>query len=440
MLFLPLLILALVLAVPLVSVQAQPIQGGLVIQADIEGTITRATLEYVEEVLELGERDNAQAIILRLNTPGGGVAETEKIVELMINSPTPIIGFVDPPGASAVSAGTWILMATDVAAMAPGTTIGSLQPVIIGPEGFQPVEEDKIVNFVVEKVQEVLALHGRNESLADAFVRENLNLGATDALEAGAIEVVADDTQDLLDKVNGMVTYHKGIELSFSNPVLEIRGPSIRVRAIVIISDPLVGSILLLLGIYGIIFGISTPGHGAEIFGTIAVALGLVGLGFSVSLIALFLIVLGVALLIVEIATPSFGAVGTGGIIAILIGTLFLAPISPPTFLITPEAQLRILITLLVPTAAVGGFLLFALYKVIQVRRQRPYHDRLIGETAVALDSLGPGKRGYVRYEGELWQAVSEEEIQPDDRVFILRREGPVLTVGKTPVETAEEE
>ncbi|MEE9236826.1 MAG: nodulation protein NfeD [Thermoplasmata archaeon] len=434
LLFLP-IVFSLLLIASLSSVQAQSSQSGLVIQADIDGTITRATLDYITEILEVAEQENAQAIILRLDTPGGGVAETEKIVQLMLNSSVPIIGYVNPVGASADSAGTWILMATDVAAMTPGTTIGSLQPVIIGPEGFQPIEDDKIINNVVAKVRNVLALHGRNESLADAFVRENLNLNAEDAVQAGAIELTADSPEHLLLSMSGMVTHYKGIQLSFSDPDIQIRGPSIRVRAIVIISDPVLGSILLLLGIYGVIFGISTPGHGAEVFGVIAVSLGVIALGFSISLISIFLITLGVALIIVEITTPSFGAIGTGGIISILLGSLFLAPIRPPTFLIAPAVQLRILLALMIPTAVVGGFLLFALYKVLQVRKQKPFHDRFIGGTAIAVDALAPGKKGYVRYEGELWQAITEDEIQPEETVFILARDGPVLTVDRKPPE-----
>ncbi len=397
-------------------------------------------MEYVSEILEAGERERADAILLRLNTPGGGVAETEIIVEMMLNSPLPIIGYVNPAGASADSAGTWILMGTDLAAMAPATTIGSVQPVIIGPEGFQPVEDEKIVNNIVTKIRTLLEFHGRNESLADAFVRENLNLGAEDALEANAIEIVAETTSELLSKADGLVTNYKGIQLSLSDPTVEVRGPSVRIRAIVIISDPTIASILFLLGLYGIIFGISTPGHGAEIFGTIAVVLGLVGLGFSISLIAIFLLVLGVALVIIEIATPSFGVVGTGGIIAIILGTLFLAPIRPPSFLVTPQMQLQILLTLLIPTAAVGAFLLFALYKVLQARRQKPFHERIVGSTAVAVDALSPGKKGYVRHEGELWLATSEEEIQPEEKVFIHARDGTLLTVAKEPPEEPAEE
>jgi membrane-bound serine protease (ClpP class) len=422
--------------VPLAAVAGQTSQP-LVLQMNIGGVITRATLEHFVEVLDAAQSQGADAILLNLNTPGGGVAETEEIVELMLNSATiPIIGYVGPAGASADSAGTWILEATDVAAMTPGTTIGSLQPVIIGPEGFMPVDDPKIVNNIVEKVKSVLILHGRNESLADAFVRENLNLNAPAALEAGAIEVIADDINALLAELDGQTTFFKGVTLDLANAQVVVQSPSIRLQAIGIITDPVVASILFLLGIYGVIFGISTPGVGAEVFGIIAIALGLVGLGFSVNLVSLFLIGLGVALLIVEIATPSFGVVGAGGIVSLVLGTLFLAPIAPPEVLITAEEQLRILLILLVPTAVFGGFLLFAMYKVLQARRAKPFH-RMIGEEAEAIDGLKPGEKGYVRYESEMWNAESGEEVAEGDTVYILAKDGPTLTVSKRPPQTS---
>ncbi|MEE9593418.1 MAG: nodulation protein NfeD, partial [Thermoplasmata archaeon] len=418
---------------PLASVAGQTSQP-LVLQMNIGGVITRATLEHFVEVLDAAQSQGADAILLNLNTPGGGVAETEEIVQLMLNTPIPIIGYVGPAGASADSAGTWILMATDVAAVTPGTTIGSLQPVIIGPDGFQPVDDPKIVNNIVEKVKNVLILHGRNESLADAFVRENLNLNAPDALAAGAIEVTAGDITALMAELDGRTTFLKGVTLDLANAQVADQAPSIRLQAIGIITDPVVASILFLLGIYGVIFGISTPGVGAEVFGIIAIALGLVGLGFSVNLVSLFLIGLGVALLIVEIATPSFGVVGAGGIISLVLGTLFLAPIAPPTVLITAEEQLRILLILLVPTAVFGGFLLFAMYKVLQARRAKPFH-RMIGEEAEAIDGLKPGAKGYVRYEGEMWNAESGEEVAEGETVYILAKDGPTLTVSKSPLQ-----
>ncbi|MFQ6013444.1 MAG: nodulation protein NfeD [Thermoplasmata archaeon] len=432
------LLLVIGLLLPLAHVAGQTSRP-LVMQMNIEGTIGRGTLEHFNEVLGAAEGQGAAAVLLRLDTPGGGLAETLDIVKAMLRSPIPFIGYVSPVGASALSAGTMILMATDVAAMAPSTSIGSVQPVLLGPEGFEPITDPKIVNPLVEQMQINLRDHGRNVSLAEAFIKENLNLNAEKALAANAIELIAADTASLLAMLDGQTTFFKGVTLRLANPAVVVQTPSIRLQAIGIITDPIVASILFLLGIYGVIFGISTPGIGAEIFGIIAIALGLVGLGFSVSLISLFLIALGVALLLVEIATPSFGVIGAGGIVALVLGTLFLAPIAPPTVLITAEEQLRILLILLVPTAVFGAFLLFAMYKALQARRAKPYH-KMIGERARALDGLKPGEKGYVRYEGELWRAVSGEKIEAEARVYILAKDGPTLTVGRTPPETPQEE
>lgn len=427
----------LIYTIPLPTAEAQ---GELVLQADIEGAITRGTLEYLREVVEVATRDGAAAIVLRLETPGGGLAETQEMVKLMLETPIPFIGFVSPVGASALSAGTMILMATDVAAMAPGTTIGSLQPVIITAEGFQPIDDPKIINALVAEVHEILVAHGRNETLADAFIRENLNLNATQAVAAGATEFVADDVPDLLAQLDGEVTHFKQIALSFQNPTIRIQAPSISLQVLTFITDPIVGSILLLLGIYGVIFGISAPGYGPEVFGTIAILLGLIALGFNVNLIALGLIGIGIALLIVEIATPSFGALGAGGIVAIVLGSLFLAPISPPTVLIAPPAQLEILLILLIPTAILGAFLLFAVYKVLQARRAEPFHDQMVGGRARTVDPLTPGKEGYVRYEGELWSAIADASIPANTTVYIHAREETVLTVKTEPLPEPETE
>ncbi|MEE9267830.1 MAG: ATP-dependent Clp protease proteolytic subunit, partial [Thermoplasmata archaeon] len=233
--------------VPLVAVAGQTTQP-LVLQMNIDGAITRATLEHFLEVLDAAQSQGADAILLNMNTPGGGVAETEEIVELMLNSPLPMIGYVGPAGASADSAGTWILVATDVAAMTPGTTIGSLQPVLIGPQGFEVIDDPKIVNNIVAKVKNVLTLHGRNESLADAFVRDNLNLNAPNALAAGAIEVIADDIDALMADLDGRTTFLKGVTLDLANARVVVQTPSIRLQAIGIITDPVVASLLFLLG------------------------------------------------------------------------------------------------------------------------------------------------------------------------------------------------
>ena len=199
------------------------------------------------------------------------------------------------------------------------------------------------------------------------------------------------------------------------------------------LSDPLVASLLLILGIYLVIFGISAPGHGAEIAGVIILLLALIGLGFSVDPIALLLFIVGVILIIVEIKTPGFGVFGIGGIIAIVLAAAFLAPLRPLRFLVSPDYQIFFLASFLIPTGFFGGFLLFAMYKVQQVRHRAPIVGEMVGQPATAVDGLRPGEKGYVMHRGELWQAIADEPLSAEARVYIRGVDGIVLRVSSTP-------
>jgi membrane-bound serine protease (ClpP class) len=435
-----LLILALLASSAIPSARAQ---GPRVLLAEIDGPIDRSTVDYIREAIdearvpELGY----SALMIRLDTPGGGLDETTELAQLMNNAAdVPILGWVGPVGAQAWSAGTILLVSTDLAAMAPGTTIGSVQPVIIGPTGVEPVTDSKIINAVVNLTRTQLGLHNRSTDLAERFVVENLNLNASEALALGAIEIVAATPQDFLGQADGRrlvvqedSTVYKDITLSVSGAEIVPFGASARVRLLAILADPLVASLALILGIYLLIFGLSAPGHGAEIAGAILLLLALVGLGFSVDPIALLLIVFGIILILVELKTPGFGAFGAGGIIAIIIGAVFLAPLRPPRFVVSPEYQVFFLVALLVPTASFGGFLFFAVYKVLEIRRRKPTIGMMVAEPVRVVDPVGPGQRGYVRYRGELWQATSEDALAPDEEAFIQSIDGIQLRVARSP-------
>lgn len=208
--------------------------------------------------------------------------------------------------------------------------------------------------------------------------------------------------------------------------------PAARTQVLRFLSDPLVSGLLLIIGIYALIFGLSNPGAGAEVAGVIMIILGLIGLGFGISPLALALIVLGALFLIAELVTPGFGALGVAGIVSIVLGTFFLAPLRPPETFVAEDYQILILAGLLTPTAGFGGFLLFALYKVLQVRRRRPaVGSGMVGSEAAALDPLGPGRRGFVLYQGEMWSASSAEDVAAGEKVVITERQGPEVKVRK---------
>jgi membrane-bound serine protease (ClpP class) len=409
-------------------------QGHRVLLATVDGAIDRSTVDYMREAIEEARSGGYAALIVRFDTPGGALAETLEIAALFNNArDLPILGWVGPVGAHAWSAGTVLLVSTDLAAMATGTTIGSVAPVEIGPGGVVPVTDEKVINAVVGAIREELMLHGRNESLADAFVRDNLNLNAGEAVSRRATELVAEDPGALADLGNGRTLVYKGLPLATSGSEVVTFSASPRVRLLVILSNPLVASLLLVLGIYLVIFSISAPGHGGEIAGIIILLLALVGLGFSVDPIALLLFLVGIILILLEIKTPGFGAFGIGGLVAIVLAAAFLAPLRPPRFVVSPDYQIFFLAALLTPTGFIGGFLLFALYKVQQVRHQKPRVGEMLGESATVVDGLRAGERGYVKHRGELWQAIAEQDMPADAKAFIHSVEGITLHVSSNP-------
>ena len=426
-------------AIVLAAMPAARAQGPRVLLAVVDGAIVRSTVDYLQEAIDETRAGGYAALMVRFDTPGGGLLETVAISGIFNNArDVPILGWVGPVGAHAWSAGTILLVSTDLAAMAPGTTIGSVAPVEVGPGGVTPVTDEKIINAVVGAISEELSINGRNTSLADAFVRDNLNLNATRAQAYGATELVASSPEDFANQANGLTTVYKGKTLGTAGAEIDTFSASARVRLLEILSNPLVSSLLLILGIYLVIFGISAPGHGAEIAGIIILLLAIVGLGFSVDPIALLLFIVGIVLILIEIKTPGFGAFGIGGIIAIVLAAAFLAPLRPPRFVVSPDYQIFFLAVLLTPTGFFGGFLLFAMYKVQQVRHRTPIVGEMIGLSATVKDGLRPGEKGYVMHRGELWQAVSDETLPGEAKVYIRGVDGIVLRVSTTPPTSAE--
>ena len=407
-----------------------------VVVVELKDTITPASDDIVNEALRNAQLENAQALVIILNTPGGGFEETKKIIEHIETSSVPVIGYVYPKGATAWSAGTLILLATDIAAMAPNTIIGSAQPIEMTAEGMRPIKEEKIINAVVALAEERAKQHGRNVTAAGEFITKNLNLNAEQAKDANVIEVVSPGIEDLLMKVDGMKV--KGRMLNTSGAAFTYYSPSLRLLLLNLLSNPILASLLLLVGIYSLVFGLTSPGYGAEIFGVISISLGLIGLGFSVNIAALFLIALGMALLIFELYTPSFGLIGLAGIACIVLGSILLVPLGYPG-LYSPEFLRTLLISLLAPAIILGVFLGFAIYKMMKIRTKKPAMGEIIGDTAETIDVITPEATGYVRYQGEYWIAKSGERIEPKTKVVITGKDGAVLIIKSLPGSQAPE-
>lgn len=400
-----------------------------VLLVEIDGTITSASDDMFENALNIAQNEQYQAVIMTLNTPGGAVDPTIHMTEMIANSTVPVIGYVYPENTKAWSAGTLLLISTDLAAMAPYTVIGSAQPVTVGPSGSEYINDSKIINALVARSTENARQHGRNESAAAKFITENLNLNPENAKKYNVIEYVANNVEDLLQQVNGKEI--KGKILNTSGAEVVVYQPPLRITLMNIISDPTISSLLLLIGVYAVIFGLSHPGVGAEIFGLISISLGVVGMGFDVSIAAIFLIVLGVILIVLEFYSPGFGAFGVAGLACIIAGSILLAPTEYPQNYLPADYQRTIILSILSPTILIGIFLLFVLYKVGSLRRTRPKFGELIGDMAVAIESFGPDTIGYVRHQSEKWQAKCDVAIKKGDKVRILDKDGIYLIVSK---------
>ena len=408
-------------------------QASNVLVVEITDTIDQATVELVQISISEAERRNAELIVLLLDTPGGGVAQTFEIADIIWESDIPFAGFVYPTGSAAWSAGTFILLSTHVAAMAPHTIIGSAQPVEIGLEGTRMINDSKTINALVGWLEERADLYGRNRSFVNRFITENVNINGSEAVEVGVIEAVASTPQELLTIIDGMqVNTSQGmVTLSTADAeIIEFAIP-LHIQLAKLIGNPVLTSLLLVLGIFALIFGLQAPGFGAEVFGVIAILLSLIGSGFSISVLGFIFIIMGFILLIIEVfVLPGFGVVGIGGTICLIIGSLFLIPTyTTRDWLISMDYIQNAVLIVLVLIILIGAFFVFLLYKILQIRDKKSVLGKFSGEYATTVEQITPDKTGFVRYKGEYWQAKSDTVIEPKTKVEIVDKDETVLIV-----------
>jgi len=398
-----------------------------------EGRIINEGLaSAVLSALSRAESDNA-LLVLILDTPGGELAATEKIIRAFLNSRVPIIGFVYPKGAAAWSAGTLILISCHIAAMAPGTMIGAAQPITYGAEGFQPLNYSKIINPIVEMAETVSRERGRNQTAARLFVQRNLTLNDEEALRSNVIDLVAENVGDLLMKIDGMEVKVAGEVVKINTKGFTIEKYEWSISDILsnALADPLLANLLFMLGFYILLLSLITGHYPIVAVGLLLLILGLMGLGFSINTISTLLIIVGVVLVVIEMITPGFGIIGTTGIIMLALGFLLLPIYLPQTWFIGPEFFFRFIVAGILIIVAGSAFFAFALYKVIKAKKARPVIWSIIGAKGKALDDLGPGKEGFVMVEGEYWMAFSDEEIKAGEEIVVVGKVGPKLKVKK---------
>ena len=400
----------------------------------VEGTITEGTSLDVIEGLREAEEMNVESVLIELDTPGGLVSSTLKITEAILNSKTPVITYVTPKGAIAASAGSFVLISGNIAAMAPGTTTGAAMPVEIGIEGRKPADE-KTINFYAGYIESIAASRGRNATQAKRFVTENDVLNENTALERGIIDLIAEDETELLNKVDGMTVKigNENRTLATKNASLYIKERTIRSSLLEALSNPQIAFILLIVGMYGLIFGFMSPGtYVPEMIGAICMILALYGMGlFDINMFGVLLIIIAVILFIAEALTPTFGILTLGGAVCLIIGAIIL-PKEP--LLLNPEWFRSFLLTAIGIAAASAVFFFFAIGAVLKMRKRRAKvgAEELIGKITKAETDIDE-EGGTIKIRGEIWNAstVEGEKIKEGEKVEIVNREGLTLMVKK---------
>jgi membrane-bound serine protease (ClpP class) len=397
--------------------------GGAIVQVSVEGVVDPFVADHVERTLEDARADGARAVLLAIDTPGGLDSSMRQITQAILNSEVPVIGFVSPEGARAASAGTFILLSTHVAAMAPATNVGAAQPVGISGA----VASDKAVNDAAEYIVSIAERQGRNAAWAESAVREAESVSAERALELGVIDLIAPDAGTLLAEVDGRtVTVTGGREVT-----LDLEGATIReVRLgpfagfLHALLDPNLAFVFFWLGLALIAIEFFVPGGVAGTTGGIMFVLSLIALGMlPVQLIGVLLLLASIVFFALELLHPGVGLPTAGGVVSLVLGGLLLFDRSVPGVAVSP--------LVIAPVAAFAAFFfLIVIRKAIALRKVRvsTRDEQLVGREGTVVRDLDP--TGVVQVAAEEWTAVSEEgPIRRGERVRVVAMEGLRLRV-----------
>jgi membrane-bound serine protease (ClpP class) len=430
--------------------------GEKAIVLEIDGVIGPAVADYVLREIRALKPNEARLIILRMNTPGGLDTSMREIIGAILSSPIAVAAYVAPSGARAASAGTYIAYASAIAAMAPGTNLGAATPIQMGripqspgttpqpPAGkdqgkggtdksdagpaAEPADTEtrKAVNDAVAYIRSLAELHGRNADWAAEAVRSAVSLSASEALKLHVIDTMADDVPDLLRKIDGRTVTVAGKPERLATAGLEIVtvAPDWRTELLAVITNPNVAFILMLVGIYGLVFEFANPGAVAPgLVGGISLLVGLFALNLlPINYAGAGLLLLGIGLMLAEAHIGAFGVIGVAGIIAFVIGAIIMFPSGAPGFTLSLEVVVG-------ATLATAALLLLVLAMLLRSRKHPVVtgKEALLGAEgeAVAWD----GEEGRVRIKGEIWRARSRGALQPGSRVKVVDRDGLVLVV-----------
>ena len=394
----------------------------------VEGPITPATAEYMIRGLDVAREHGSSAILVRLNTPGGLLQSTREIVSAILESPVPVIVFVAPSGSQAGSAGVFITLAAHVAAMAPGTNIGAAHPV--GMQGkIDSIMNEKATNDAAAFVRAIAQQRHRNLAWAENAVRNSVALSATEALDSGVVDLLADSDRGLLAAIEGRtITTSTGtVTLAVANATIEEIPPTFAESLLGVLSDPNIAYILFLLGIYGLLFELYNPGSILPgVVGGISIILAFYALHtLPVSYAGVAMMVFAIILFLLEVKVTSHGLLAIGGTIALLLGSAML--IRPTSGLELVEISWSVI---LLSVGMTAFFFLVVIGLGLRAQRARPSSgpESAIGQIATAKTRIA--NDGTVFFQGELWNARSAgDPIAADRRVTILRVDGLTLIV-----------
>ncbi len=392
----------------------------------IDAPITPVIANFLSYSIDLANQKNAKALIIELDTPGGLVESTRKIVKDMLQSKVPIIVYVSPSGARAASAGTFILLASHLAAMAPGTHVGAAHPIELTGKTDKEVMK-KIINDLVAWAKNLAQMRHRNIKFAEKAIKESKSITEKEALKMKVIEIIAKDLNDLINQATGRIIWinNQKITLNLKNcEIIEIK-EDFKTKLLKILTNPNLVYFLLMLGLVGIYFEFAHPGAiFPGVIGAICLILAFVGLSIlPINYAGLALIILAGILFFLEIQITSHGLLALGGTICLFLGSIMLFGKNPPALRVYQPFLYTVVLTF---SALLAGIT----YLAVKTLRKKPVSgsEALIGKIGKVLEDID-SEKGKIFVEGEIWKAISDEYIPKGSKVIIIAKEGLTLKV-----------
>lgn len=394
----------------------------------INDAVTPAVAGFINKAIDQAVRNRAECLVIQLDTPGGLDTSMRDIIKDIMNADIPVIVYVAPSGARAASAGVFITLAADIAAMAPGTNIGAAHPVAVGGGRIDRTMSEKIVNDAVAYIQSIAEKKGRNVKWAAQAVRESVSIRETEALRIKVIDLIAKDLNDLLEKIHGKTIEKPRGEIKLATKGLKtnLLEMGFREKFLAVLSNPNIAYILMMIGLVGLYFELSNPG---AIFPGVIGGICLILAFFAfrtlpVNYAGVMLILLGVFLFVAEIKIASYGLLTIGGLVSLALGSIMLFE--------SPIPALRASFYVIIPTViATSAFFAFAVTMAVKAQLAKPATgaEGLIGEVGVVQTRLCP--EGKIFMHGEIWNAYAEEVIEVGEKVRVIKTEGLKVKVEK---------